>query len=72
MSTEELDAIADRLESIADELDDRIGELLRSAVISARERGEPDLATLAEEKRIARARRSITKAVSILRHAPGD
>jgi hypothetical protein len=65
-------AIVDRLESIGDELDDLITERLRMALSSARESGQPDPAIIAEEKKIARARRSVAKAASILRPSLND
>jgi len=70
--TDDFQGIADRLDSIAEELDDLITDQLRMAVSSAAESGQPDPAILAEEKKIARARRSVAKAAAILRPPPID
>jgi hypothetical protein len=69
---DEFAAIVDKLESIGEQLDDLITDRLRSALSSARESGQPDPAILAEEKKLARARRSVAKAASILRPVLSD
>jgi restriction endonuclease S subunit len=69
---EELEAIADRLEAIADLLDDLIVDRIRTALSFVSEGEEPDPALLAEEKRLARARRSVSKAVAILKPPPSE
>ena len=69
---EELEAIADRLEAIADQLDDLIVDRIRTALSFVSEGDEPDPALLAEEKRLSRARRSVAKAVGILKPPPGE
>jgi hypothetical protein len=69
---DEFAAIVDKLESIGEQLDDLITDRLRSALSSARESGKPDPAILAEEKKLARARRSVAKAASILRPVLSD
>jgi hypothetical protein len=69
---EELEMIADRLESVADQLDDLITDRIRCALREVAEGDEPDPVLLAEEKRLSRARRSIAKAVVILRPPERD
>jgi transketolase C-terminal domain/subunit len=61
----DLDAIADRLEAIAEELADLAIDRLKAAVVDG-ERVRP-----ADEKRITQARRAVDKAVHVLRGAAG-
>jgi hypothetical protein len=58
--------IAERLRGIGEELADLALDRLREATDSVRDGGVPDPAVTAEEKRIARARRSVDKAASLL------
>jgi hypothetical protein len=67
---EELEALADRLEAIGEQLDDLITDRIRTALSFVSEGEEPDPAVLAEEKKLARARRSVAKAASILKPPP--
>jgi len=61
------DELADRLATIAEELGDLAFDRLREAS-SAAGRGEgPDPETVAEERRLTRARRAVEKAVALLR-----
>jgi|HubBroStandDraft_1064217.scaffolds.fasta_scaffold2386522_1 hypothetical protein len=62
-----LEDIADRLETIAEELDDLVIDQLRMATsrVAAGDELDPDV--LKEERRIARARRAVAKAAAILR-----
>jgi hypothetical protein len=69
---EELEALADRLEGIGEQLDDLISDRIRTALSFISDGEEPDPALLAEEKKLARARRSVAKAASILRPPPGE
>jgi hypothetical protein len=62
-----IEEIADRLESIAEELDDLVIEQLRMATSFLAAGDDVDPAVLKEERRIARARRSVAKAAAILR-----
>ena len=64
MGTEE---IADRLESIVEELDDLVMDQLRMATSRVAAGDEVDPELLKEERRIARARRAVAKAAAILR-----
>jgi len=64
MGTEE---IADRLESIVEELDDLVIDQLRMATSRVAAGDEVDPELLKEERRIARARRAVAKAAAILR-----
>jgi hypothetical protein len=57
--------LADRLDDIASELDDRSFQLLREA--SAAKQGRP-----AEDRRLAQARRAIEKASRLLRGDGSD
>jgi hypothetical protein len=68
----ELEQIAGRLESVANQLDDLITDRIRSALQEAAQGDEPDPALLAEEKRLSRARRSVAKAVAILQPPERD
>jgi hypothetical protein len=65
----DVEELAARLDTIADELAEVALDRLRSATGGVRRGEEPDPAVLAEEKRITRARRSVEKAASVLRHA---
>lgn len=56
----DLDAIRDRLQSVADDLADAALERLRAAV----EDGEPVRAL--DERRLTRARRAVEKAIAVL------
>jgi hypothetical protein len=62
-----IEDIADRLESIAEELDDLVIEQLRMATSFLAAGEDVDPAVLKEERRIARARRAVSKAAAILR-----
>jgi len=70
VAAEDFEAIADKLQSIVEELDDLITDRLSTALSMTTKGGEPDPVVLAEEKLIARARRSVAKAASILRPPP--
>jgi hypothetical protein len=63
MSVEEL---ADRLAQLSEDLGDLAFDRLREASSSVG-RGEPNLALVAEEKKLTRARRAVDKAVVLLR-----
>jgi hypothetical protein len=63
VSVEEL---AERLAQLSEELGDLAFDRLREASSSVG-RGEPNLALVAEEKKLTRARRSVDKAVILLR-----
>ena len=63
------DELADRLAQVAEELGDLAFERLRAASEQAGRGGRPDPAWLAEERRLTRARRSVEKAVTLLRGA---
>ena len=56
--------LADRLDQIVADLDERSFDLLREA--AAEKRGRPD-----EDRRLAQARRAVEKAAHILRGAGG-
>jgi hypothetical protein len=58
--------LADRLAQLSEELGDMAFDRLREASSSAG-RGEPAPDLVAEEKRLTRARRSVDKAVILLR-----
>ena len=62
----DLDDLAVRLGSIAEDLADAALDRLRQNADTIRAGGEPDPALVAEEKRITRARRSVEKAVNLL------
>jgi hypothetical protein len=62
-----IEDIADRLESIAEELDDLVIDQLRMATSRAAAGDDLDPEVLKEERRIARARRAVSKAAAILR-----
>lgn len=59
------DDLAEQLDAIAAELDDRAFELLREA--AAERSGRP-----ADDKRLTQARRAVEKAAHLLRGAPVD
>lgn len=59
------DDLAEQLEGIAAELDERALELLREA--AAERSGRP-----ADDKRLTQARRAVEKAAHLLRGQPGD
>jgi hypothetical protein len=58
--------LAERLAQLSEELGDLAFNRLREASSSVG-RGEPNLALVAEEKKLTRARRSVDKAVVLLR-----
>jgi len=62
----DLDDIAERLGSIAEDLADAALDRLRQNAGSVRAGGEPDPDLTAEEKRITRARRAVEKAATLL------
>jgi hypothetical protein len=62
-----LEDIADRLEAIAEELDDLVIDQLRMASSRVAAGDDLDPEVLKEERRIARARRAVAKAAAILR-----
>jgi hypothetical protein len=62
-----IEDIADRLESIAEELDDLVIDQLRMATSFLAAGEDVDPAVLKEERRIARARNAVSKAAAILR-----
>ncbi len=62
----DLDDIAERLGSIAEDLADAALDRLRQNADSVRAGGEPDPDVAAEEKRITRARRAVEKAAVLL------
>jgi hypothetical protein len=58
--------VAERLASLSEELADLAFDRLREASSSVG-RGEPNMALVAEEKKLTRARRAVDKAVVLLR-----
>ena len=62
----DLDDLAVRLGSIAEDLADAALDRLRQNADTIRAGGEPDPALVAEEKRITRARRSVEKAAGLI------
>lgn len=62
----DLDDIAERLGSIAEDLADAALDRLRQNTDIVRAGGEPDPGLVAEEKRITRARRAVEKAAGLL------
>ena len=62
----DLDEIAARLGSIAEDLADAALDRLRRNADAVRSGGEPDPAVTAEEKRITRARRAVEKAAALV------
>jgi hypothetical protein len=65
----DLDDIAERLHSIAEDLADAALDRLRRNTEAVRSGSDPDPDLVAEEKRITRARRSVEKAAGLLDHA---
>jgi hypothetical protein len=65
MSGRDHDDLADRLEAVVADLDERTFDMLREA--SAEGRGRP-----ADDKRLTQARRAIEKAVHLLRGRDAD
>ena len=61
-----LEDLAERLESIAEDLADAALERLRANADVVRAGGQPDPELTAEEKRITRARRAVEKAAVLL------
>jgi hypothetical protein len=61
-----VEELADRLAQLSDDLGDLAFDRLREASSSVG-RGEPNLALVAEEKKLTRARRAVDKAVVLLR-----
>lgn len=61
-----IEDVADRLAQLSEELGDLAFDRLREASSSVG-RGEPNLALVAEEKKLTRARRAVDKAVILLR-----
>jgi hypothetical protein len=61
-----IEDVAERLAQLAEELGDLAFDRLRQASSSVG-RGEPNLALVAEEKKLTRARRAVDKAVILLR-----
>ena len=68
----DLDDIAERLGSIAEDLADAALDRLRQNADSVRAGGEPDPGLTAEEKRITRARRAVEKAATLLGGNPAS
>ena len=66
----DIDDIARRLGSIAEDLADTALAVLRRNAEAVRAGGEPDPGLVAEEKRITRARRSVEKAATLLGGGP--
>jgi len=64
--SDDTDAVADQLTSLAETLTDLALDRLRRASDAVRTGGAPDPGLLAEEKRITRARRSVEKAAQLL------
>jgi len=62
----DLEDVAGRLESIAEDLADAALDRLRRNADAVRAGGDPDPVLTAEEKRITRARRAVEKAASLL------
>ena len=62
----DLDDLAVRLGSIAEDLADAALDRLRQNADTIRAGGEPDPALVAEEKRITRARRAVEKAAGLI------
>jgi len=65
-----IEDLADRLAALSEEIGDLALHRLRQASSSVRA-GQPDLALVAEEKRLTRARRSVDKALTLLRGLEG-
>ena len=64
--SDDTDAVAAQLASLAETLADLALDRLRRASESVRTGAAPDPVLLAEEKRITRARRAVEKAVQLL------
>jgi len=64
--SDETDAVAEQLASIADTLADLALDRLRRASDAVRSGEPPDPALVAEERRITRARRAVEKASQLL------
>jgi hypothetical protein len=62
----DLEELAARLGSIAEDLADAALDVLRRNADAVRSGGQPDPALVAEEKRITRARRAVEKAAALL------
>jgi len=62
----DLEELAGRLASIAEDLADAALDRLRQNADAVRAGGDPDPALVAEEKRITRARRSVEKAANLV------
>jgi len=58
--------LAERLSAIAEELADLAYDRLREAAAAVADRGGPDPALMAEERRLTRARRAVEKAADLL------
>jgi hypothetical protein len=67
----DVDDVADRLDAIAEEIGDMAFDRLREATSMARRGAPPDPTLAAEERRLTRARRSVQKAVVLLRASSG-
>lgn len=65
MSSDDLEALADRIAAVADDLDDVMFDRLREA--AAAKGGRPT-----DDKRLLQARRALSKAEQILRGRPAD
>lgn len=68
----DLEDLSDRLAAVAEELADAALDRLREASHRTGDDGRPDPATLAEERRITRARRAVEKAAALLRTTSAD
>lgn len=66
-----IEDVAERLAQLSEELGDLAFDRLREASSSVG-RGEPNLALVAEEKKLTRARRAVDKAVILLRGMEDD
>jgi hypothetical protein len=67
----DVEDVADRLDAIAEEIGDLAIDRLREATGMARRGETPDPGVVAEERRLTRARRSVQKAVVLLRASAG-
>jgi hypothetical protein len=68
----EVEELAVRLDALADDIADLALDRLRTATSAVRDGKKPDLAIVAEEKRLTRARRSVEKAAAVLRSRPDN
>ena len=68
----DLEDVAGRLESIAEDLADAALDRLRRNADAVRAGGDPDPVLTAEEKRITRARRAVEKAATLLGGGPAS